>query len=102
MGSGDPPTGFLAVPTSTQRAGGQRIIGYFSTMRMTIYLLDGCSADYVIIKNNFHPLPRIGAISDGFLIGLRENTRPHRTMGNAVPGCGCRGTGREGKGWGCG
>lgn len=35
-------------------------------MRMTIYLLDGCSADYVIIKNNFHPLPCIGAISDGF------------------------------------
>lgn len=63
---GDPPTGFLAVPTSTQRAGGQRIIGYFSTTRMTIYLLDGCSADYVIIKNNFHLLPRIGAISDGF------------------------------------
>lgn len=26
-------------------------------MRMTIYLLDGCSADYVIIKNNFHPVP---------------------------------------------
>lgn len=91
MGSGDPPIGFLAVPTSTQRAGGQRIIGYFSTMRMTIYLLDGCSADYVIIKNNFHPLPCIGAISDGFPDWITGNTHPHRTMGNAVPSCGCCG-----------
>lgn len=76
MGSGDPHTGFLAVSTSTQRAGGQRIIGYFSTMRMTIYLLDGCSADYVIIKNHFHLLPYIGAISDGF---------PDRITGKHTP-----------------
>ena len=29
MASGDPPIGFLAVPTSTQRAGGQKMIGIF-------------------------------------------------------------------------
>lgn len=83
---------FWQFPTSTQRAGGQRIIGYFSTMRMTIYLLDGCSADYVIIKNNFHNFPCIGAISDGFPDWITgKQTHPRRTMGNAVPGCGCCG-----------
>lgn len=86
-----------------QRAGGQRIIGYFSTMRMTIYLLDGCSADYVIIKNNFHPLPCIGAISDGFPNWIIGNTHPHRTMGNAVPSCGWSELGdKKGRGWGYG
>lgn len=78
----DPPTGFLAVPTSTQRAEGQRIIGYFSTMRMTIYLLDGCSADYIIIKNNFHPLPCIGAIFRRiFLIGFTGIQTPSQDHG---------------------
>lgn len=102
MRSGDPPTGFLAVPTSTQRAGGQRIIGYFSTMRMTIYLLDGCSADYVIIKNNFPPLPCIGAISDGFPDWITGKQTPSQDHWRAVPGCGCWGLewGQKGEGLG--
>lgn len=61
-------------------------------MRMTIYLLDGCSADYVIIENNFHPLPCTGEISDIFPDWIPgKHTHPCRTMGNAVPGCGCCG-----------
>lgn len=69
------------------RAWGQRIIGYFSTMRMTIYLLDGCSADYVIIKNNFHPLLCIGVISDSFLFGLQETPSPDDEKWGSGRGC---------------
>lgn len=98
----DPPTGFLAVPTSTPRAGRQRIIGYFSTMRMTIYLLNGCSADYVIIKNNFHPLPCIGVISDGFpdwITGKHTPSQDHEMQLQIVDVMGLN-WGNEGEGLG--
>jgi len=105
VGIGDPPSGFLAVPTSTQRAGGQRIIGYFSTMRMTIYLLDGCPADYVIIKNNFLPFPCIGAISNGFPDWITGKHTPLQDHGKYSSGLWMLRAGvgdRNGRGWGYG
>lgn len=53
-------------------------------MRMTIYLLDGCSADYVINKNNFISSLAMEKFKMHFLIGLQENIHPFRTAGNAV------------------
>lgn len=71
-------------------------------MRMTIYLLDGCSADYVIIKNNFHPLPCIGEISDIFLDWITRKHTPLQDHGKynsrlwmMWAGVG----GRKGRGW---
>lgn len=46
-------------------------------MRMTIYLLDGCSADYVINKNNFHPVLCVGEIQDLFPYWI---TRKHNAL----------------------
>lgn len=45
------PTSF---PFRKQRQENRDIL---STMRMTIYLLDGCSADYDINKSNFSKTP---------------------------------------------
>lgn len=77
MGKEDPPAGFLS--TWTQRAGRlKRIIGYFSTMRMTIYLLDGCSADYVIIENHLHPLLALEKIpGECSWLDYRKHTEDH-------------------------